>query len=122
MRGLLSRIGQAGTTVDEVASIASHLQVLLNAREGHSETVPGYGVLDFNSVVHTMPDGVAVLTQSIRQTIVEHEPRLEQVHVQNVESEEPMCLRFEIKARLRRSRKVIRIHTRVRPGGQFDVI
>ncbi|MGD8860671.1 MAG: type VI secretion system baseplate subunit TssE [Myxococcales bacterium] len=122
MRGLLSRIGSRQTRSDPLASIASHLAELLNARQGLSATVPDYGVVDFNDVVHTLPDGVRVLQQSIRQTILEHEPRLEHVRVRHVAMPDSTSLHFEITGRLADgSREVIRVHTELRAGGHYVV-
>lgn len=121
-RGLLDRLGQRpASSGDELESITSHLQALLNSRMGFSPTVPDFGIVDFNSVIHTMPDGVAVLQQSMQGTIQRFESRLEHVRVVAMESIDPLILRFEIQARLRRSRRVIRLQTRVMPGGVFEV-
>jgi type VI secretion system lysozyme-like protein len=79
-------------------------------------------VLDFNDVVHNMPDAVRHLQQSIRATIVEHEPRLQNVSVRFVPAEDPLTLQFEILARLASDKQsLVRMRTRVRPGGRFVV-
>jgi type VI secretion system protein len=121
-RGLLSRLSAGRRSVDQVSSIGAHLQELLNARQGLSDCAPSFGIVDFNDVVHTMPDGLRVLASSIRAAIVEHEPRLQSVNVRFVESPEPLSIRFEITGRLASDRReVVRVHTELRPGGLFVV-
>ena len=122
MGGLLQRIKTGARRSDNASSIASHLAELLNARQGLSATAPGYGVVDFNDVVHTLPDGVRLLQQSIRSTILEHEPRLEHVRVRHVAVPDSLVMHFEISGRLTDgSRAVVRLHTELRPGGLFVV-
>lgn len=121
-RGLLSRLSAGKRSSDQLASIAAHLRELLNARQGLSECVGSYGVVDFNDVVHTMPDGIRALQHSIRATILEHETRLQSVAVRAVQGDDPLTLRFEITGRLANDRRaVVRLHTEMRCGGQFVV-
>jgi type VI secretion system protein len=122
VRGILDRLSSpAQRRTDELTSVTEHLRVLLNARQGASESASRFGVTDFNSVVHNMPDALGLLQVSIRQTILEHEPRLEQVFVQHVPGTEALSLRFEIRARLRRTRATIRLHTLVNAAGHYTV-
>ena len=72
-----------------LSAIIEHLSDLLNSHQGHSCTVPQFGVLDFNDVVHNMPDAIRHLQQSIRATIVEHEHRLQNVSVRLVPARGP---------------------------------
>lgn len=120
-RGLLSRLGSSDRTQDPVASIVAHLHTLLNSRQGHSPTIPDYGIIDFNDVVHTLPDGIRALQQSIRDSILRHEPRLSHVTVRHVPGADRLVLRFEIVARLASNRRqVLRFRTQMRPGGRFS--
>jgi type VI secretion system protein len=123
-RGLLSRLaGDRPGAVDPVRSIAAHLRALLNARHGDAVTVPDYGLLDFTDVVHDVQGGVQKLAKSIRQTVLEYEPRLRHVAVRHVPDENPLSLRFEIMAHVAegRSTRTLRFATTVRPGGRVDV-
>ena len=121
-RGLLSRLSAGRRSSDPLASIAEHLRELLNARQGLSESVGSYGIVDFNDVVHTIPDGARTLQHSIRAAIVEHEPRLTSVAVRAVQGDDPLTLRFEIVGRLASDRRtVVRLHTEMRCGGIFIV-
>lgn len=121
-RGLLSRLSAGRRSVDPVSSIAAHLRELLNARQGMSDCVPSFGIVDFNDVVHTMPDALRTLASSIRAAIVEHEPRLQSVNVRIVESPDPLSVRFEVVGRLASDRReVVRVQTELRPGGLFVI-
>ncbi len=121
-RGLLDRLAAPSQGRDSVESIVAHLRALLNSRPGISSTVPDYGVVDFNDIVHTLPDGVRKIRQSIRQAIQTHEPRLTNISVRHVPSDDPTLMRFEIVARLSEdSKKVLRLQSCMRPGGLFTV-
>ena len=124
-RGLLSRVraGADSRPIDEVESITDHLRSLLNTRQGESATVPEFGVVDIADLLHNCPDAVGILQRSIRQTILHFEPRLKNVSIRHVPSDEQLTLHFEIVAQLARkgSRGVIRFHTHVKPTGSVDV-
>lgn len=79
-------------------------------------------MIDFNDVVHNLPDAIRALQQSIRATILEHEPRLGSVTVRHLPAESSLGLRFEVVGRLASDRRsVIRLHTELRAGGMFVV-
>ena len=123
-RGLLSRIGKVDSSSrsgDELTSVLEHLRVLLNARQGESPTVPDYGVPDITDLVHTIPAGIQGLTKALRDTIMAYEPRLKNVNVKSIASDEPLILRFEISARLVADNRLLKVQTRVRPGGKVEV-
>ena len=120
-RGLLSRIAGSGST-DEVESIVAHVRVLLNTRAGDAVCAPTLGVPNFADIVHTFPGARRQLASAIRDTILEHEPRLSAVTVRHVPSEDVLLLRFEIFAqRAGRGAKPVKMSTTVRPGGRIDV-
>lgn len=124
-RGLLSRVraGADSRPLDEVESITEHLRALLNTRQGESATTPDFGVVDMSDILHNFPDAVQFLQRSIRQTILQYEPRLKNVSIRHVPTDEQLTLHFEIVAQLARkgSRGVIRFHTHVSPAGKIDV-
>ncbi|MFL5291328.1 MAG: type VI secretion system baseplate subunit TssE [Myxococcales bacterium] len=123
-RALLSRIGgQSGAPVDEVQSILSHLEALLNTRQGDSPCVPRYGILDFADMVHGFPASIPHLLKSIRSTIIEFEPRLKNVSVRYQPEEGSLVLRFEIAAQLAQAKgtRTLRLATTVLPGGRIDI-
>ena len=87
---------------DKVArSVLNHLVMLLNSRQGSSQTVPDYGLPDFNDLVTRFPDAIVELKREIMRCIEKFEPRLSRVRVNYVVDEEnPLNLRYEINAQL----------------------
>ncbi|HSP78476.1 MAG TPA: type VI secretion system baseplate subunit TssE [Myxococcaceae bacterium] len=128
-RGLLTRLaashqGALAPRGHPVASITEHLRVLLNTRKGESASSPGFGILDFNDIIHTYPSAITKMQQSIRTAIQEFEPRLRNVVVVHVpEEKEPTALRFDIVAQLNMegARGTVRFHTELHPGGRVDL-
>jgi type VI secretion system protein len=123
-RGLLSRIGKGDASSrhdDPSDAILEHLRILLNTRRGEAPTVPDYGVPDMTDLVHTLPSGTSGLSKALRDTILTYEPRLKNVNVRNIPSDEPLVLRFEITARLVEDNTVLKLQTRVRAGGKIEV-
>jgi len=124
-RGLLSRLTSRdpGRPVDEVTSIVNNLRVLLNTRVGDSLSALGFGVVDFVDHVHNFPNAAASVQKSIRATISEFEPRLCNVRVRAVTSDDPLVLAFEVSARLAGDRKrgLVRVRTQLSHGGRINV-
>jgi type VI secretion system protein len=128
-RGLLSRLELGGAQPsferkEPAEAITAHLRVLLNTRKGESVSSPGYGILDFNDVVHAFPSAIQKMQVSIRQAIQEYEPRLKNVVVVHTpDAGEPAALKFEITAQWAQkgSQGLLRFRTRVGAGGQIDL-
>lgn len=127
-RGLLSRLDSTGVRatrgLDEHESIVEHLRVLLNARRGNSLSAPDFGIPDFSDLVHNFPGAVQVLQRAIRETILAFEPRIKQVTVRHVPSEDPLTLRYEItgqSANSRGGRGSLRLTTQMSAGGHVNV-
>ena len=128
-RGLLSRLDVApgasatGGHDRELASIADHLRVLLNAKQGSAAAVPQFGMLDFADVAHGFPGSIPVLQSAIRGTVLEFERRLKNVSVRFLPDEDPLALKFEISAQLERAGAVasVRFQTQMAPGGRVSV-
>jgi type VI secretion system protein len=125
-RGLLSRLDDShgGSRAPDVTeSIIEHLKVLLNARQGGSATVPRYGLVDFNEVVHHFPTAIQRLQQEIRATVLEYEPRVKNVTVRHLPTEDPLTLQFEITAQPseKGARGTLKFRTQMSAGGKLDV-
>jgi len=98
--------------------------VLLNARRGASPSCPEFGIPDFSDLVHHFPGAIQTLQRAIRETITAFEPRLRQITVRPVPSEDPLTLRFEITAQAvsaRGGRGAFRFNTQMSPGGRMNV-
>jgi len=128
IRGLLSRLDEQapGARVrggDERESILNHLKVLLNARQGGSPSAEQFGIPDFADIVHSFPVAIQTIQRAIKDSIQRFEPRLVQVNVRHVTSENPLVLRYEITAQALRgnSRVPLKLTTQISAGGHVDV-
>ncbi len=125
MRGLMDRLaaGTAGRDQDEVESIVGHLRVLLNTRRGDSVSAPEFGIPDFSDLVHGFPESLALLQQSVKATILQHETRLRNVIVRHVPDEDSLVIRFEISGQLapEHGNRTLRFRTEVAPGGRVEI-
>ena len=65
-------------------SIIGNLQRLLNARQGSSEHLPGYGLPDLATVHREAPDSFERLGRAIKLAVETYEPRLKRVFVERV--------------------------------------
>ena len=118
----LSRLAADQRSFDASASIVEHLQILLNARHGMAVTATDYGLPDLTDVVHMIPDGLHTIENEIRDAIVKYEPRLAQVRVRFVPSNDPFVMYFEISARRKdASKSPFRARTKMLPGSRFKV-
>ncbi len=89
-RRLLERIrepevgGQRRSEVDTrllLRSVLDNLQRILNTRQGNVPIQKDLGIPDLSDIVHTFPESILTMQQSIRQTITKYEPRLKSVRV-----------------------------------------
>ena len=124
-RGLLSRLASADPSrpIDEIQSILGNLRALLNTREGDSLSAPDFGIIDLSDLVHNFPNAAQYMQRSIRETINRYEPRLTNVRVRAVQSEDPLKVVFEVSARLTHDRRrgLVRVRTEVLPNGRVEV-
>ena len=124
-RGLLGRLGskRPSEQISDVESIVAHLRDLLNTSVGDSPCAQGFGIIDFVDLVHDFPGAVQILQRSIRKTIREYEPRLQNVSVKAIDMDDPMMLSFEISARLTDDSRggLIRLRTEMNSAGRMEV-
>jgi type VI secretion system protein len=113
--------------VDLVAieeSILAHLQRMLNSRQGCSLSAPDYGTPDVRVAARDRAEAINQMEASIRRSIEKYEPRLADVSVRFVKSDDEMLvLCFEVSARLK-TKEVdanVRFTTRMVPEGRVDV-
>jgi type VI secretion system protein len=82
----------------------SILQNLINmccTRMGTMLTCPDYGIADVSEMIHSFPDAITLMAQTLRHTIQTYEPRLQNVQVVHIASEATdLTLRFEVRARV----------------------
>jgi type VI secretion system protein len=77
------------------------LQCLLNTRHGNVPIADDYGIPDFTNLMSGFLESKRSIEQTIRNTIVKYEPRLQGVRVSFLEQEDDkLTLRFQISAQL----------------------
>lgn len=105
-------------------SVLHHLQKMLNTRQGHVLIQPEYGMPDVTEFIQGFSEGVNSVRRAIRTSIEKFEPRLRNVEVTFVPSEEDrLSLRFEITAELvtEKEEASVWFETSVSPNGYFHV-
>jgi len=81
--------------------VLSHLQRILNTRQGNVPIADDYGVPDFTTLLEGYPDSLRGFERSIRETIQKYEPRLTAVRVRfTPDEEDPQSIRFQILGKL----------------------
>ena len=85
--------------------------------------MPDFGILDLADLVHDFPDATQYMQKAIRDTLSKFEPRLKNVRVRAVPSDDPLKLVFEISARLAQDKRrgLVRVRTEVAPSGRVKV-
>src|SRR5512145_2325013 len=87
------------TEADIRDSVLDHLKIICSTRQGTMVTCGDYGVCDVSELLHAFPDAIADMARSIKHTIATYEPRLTNVRIRHIPSED-LTLRFEITAQL----------------------
>ncbi len=108
----------------KVNSIISHLQNLLNTHQGSVLIADDYGIPD---ITNSHGEGITELTQRIentlRQTILKYEPRLNKVQVKLLsENDDVLNMRFKLEAVLVDDNTTpVILETVVTSGGKVDI-
>lgn len=80
-----------------IDSVLSHLQRILNTRQGNVPIAPDYGVPDFLNFLQTYPDSVHEIEHNLKNAIDKFEPRLSGASVTYVlDEDDALTLRFQI--------------------------
>ena len=84
-----------------IDSIQGHLRQILNTRQGNVLISEEYGTPDFTEFLTEYPQSLRGFERSIRQTIMQYEPRLRAVRVVFTPQEEDrLAVKFQIFAKL----------------------
>nr|WP_285836152.1 type VI secretion system baseplate subunit TssE [Larsenimonas suaedae] len=84
-----------------VESIKHHLVRLLNSHPGNCESRPTLGLMDFNDATVGTLDLELTIQRAIKSCIERFEPRVDNVDVRVMPRDEPLSLRFQIRANVR---------------------
>jgi type VI secretion system protein len=105
-------------------SILQNLVHMCSTRMGTMLTCPDYGIADVSEMIHSFPDAIGLMAQSLRHTIQTYEPRLQGVQVIHVPSEgSDLTLRFEIRARVAvdGSKAAVKFETTLDPSRRLTI-
>ncbi|MCJ8501790.1 type VI secretion system baseplate subunit TssE [Desulfatitalea alkaliphila] len=84
-----------------IRSVQSHLQRILNTRQGNVPIAEDYGIPDFTDLMSGYPESRRVIEHTIRDTIQKYEPRLRQVRVVFLDQAgDALTVHFQINAQL----------------------
>lgn len=111
-------------TGGQLQSILRNLTKILNARSGQSPAHQDYGIPSPSEVAHDYPESVSSVQKKIRMSIEKYEPRLRDVQVMQIESDDDrLAVRFQITARLATSKDAqqVSFSTRVDPAGHVNL-
>lgn len=97
-------------------SILENLRAMCQTRVGTMLSCPEFGIASISELARS-PEGASILADSIRSTVRQYEPRLKNVRVQQIASED-MTLRFKITAEM----VVTERSNRRGPNVQFDTV
>ena len=79
-----------------IDAIGQHLNIMLNTRQGTSQTVPDFGTIDFSDIARGY-ESISRVQDDLRRSIEKYEPRLKDVQVSFSPGEgEPFTLHFDI--------------------------
>jgi len=105
-------------------SALSNLQNLFNSWSGHAPAQMDLGLPPPSEIAHGYPRSVPLVMKAIRTCIEKYEPRLSDVRVMHVESEEvALQIRFKVEATLATGehREPVSFDTLVRPDGEVTL-
>jgi type VI secretion system protein len=86
---------------EKLRSAIRNLQNLFNAWAGHAPAQMDLGLPPPSEIAHGYPQSIPLVIKAIRTCIEKYEPRLTDVRVMHVESEEAVLqLRFKVDAKL----------------------
>jgi type VI secretion system protein len=108
-----------------LASLQNHLALILNTRQGSSESAPDYGMPDFVSLMGRGDlDAIRDLTRVLNEVIRKYEPRISDPKVTYLAGrEEPGVLEFSLSGsvEIESRRQEIVFQTSINPGGTVNV-
>lgn len=105
-------------------AVLEHVRQLLNSRQGLAPACMDYGMPDLCDLVYSFPQAAGDLRKAIKASLEKYEPRLRRVIVNQAESaEEPLTLRYEIRAELvtEEGKTPIWIQTKIDEFGGIEV-
>ncbi|MGY2374103.1 type VI secretion system baseplate subunit TssE [Pseudomonas sp. SDO524_S393] len=99
-RSLFQRLeGEPPASASILPAVAAHLEKMLGTRVGSVQTLPDYGLPDFNDMRLSLHESLSQSRLSIERFIQAYEPRLNNVRVRALPRDcDPLALAFAIEA------------------------
>lgn len=107
-----------------LASIVRNLDRILNARVGQAPAQLDYGIPQPSEIAQGYPESIGQIQKALRLCIEKYEPRLRDVQVMQIESEDTkLAVRFQVSARLATTsdQRQIRFDTMIDPSGHIEM-
>lgn len=107
-----------------VQSILHNLMRILNARSGQAPAQMDYGIPSPSEVAQAYPESLSTVQKNIRLCIERYEPRLRDVQVMQIETDDyKLAIRFQVTARLATSKngQQVSFSTRLNPAGHVNL-
>jgi len=108
-----------------IRSIQNNIARILNSRELHAPAQPDYGVPAPCEIVYSFPSAITRMQRKIKDCLEKYEPRLSDIEILHVESEEKekLTLQFQVQARLKTSTNTswVSFLTRMDPSGRISL-
>lgn len=106
-------------------SILGNLARILNTRSGQAPAQMDYGIASPAEVAQAYPESLSTMQKTIRMCIERYEPRLKDVQVMQIESDDnKLAVRFQITARLTTSKDGTHVSfdTLLDPAGHVNLL
>jgi type VI secretion system protein len=107
-----------------IDSVMTHLQRILNTRQGSVQIADDFGLPDFTDLIDNYPESIRDLERSIRRMVRKYEPRLSSIQVNFIPQEdEKLSLDFQITAELRAGdeKLPVRFDSQMESSGKVNV-
>jgi type VI secretion system protein len=107
-----------------IDSVMTHLQRILNTRQGSVQIADDFGLPDFTYLIDNYPESIMDLERSIRRMVQKYEPRLTSIQVNFIPQEdEKLSLDFQITAELRAGdeKLPVRFDSQMESSGKVNV-
>jgi type VI secretion system protein len=105
-------------------SILRNLSRILNARAGQAPAQMDFGIPSPSEIASGYPESLTTMQKTIRQCIERYEPRLKDVQVMQIESDDlKLAVRFQVTARLATTRdsRQVSFSTLMDPSGHVNL-
>jgi type VI secretion system protein len=129
---LLARIrrpelARARSSVSEAEvrdSILQNLVQMCTTRVGSALSCPDFGIASVSEMVYLFPDAITLMAQSLRHTIQNYEPRLQNVQVVHIPNDTiELTVRFEVRGRavVDGSKTAVKFETALDPSRRLTI-